>query len=165
MTLSTSVQKAINDQIQLEFASHYAYLAKSAWLAERSLGGAASWMRQQAMEEHVHAMKLVDFLLDRGGAVTLQAIPAMGGKWKSMLQVFESAQAHEQKVSASIHRLYALAVKAGDYPAQTMLHWFITEQVEEEASSAAIVDRLRMAGDNPAALLMLDAELGARKGD
>lgn len=163
MQLSAQMQKALNDQIQMEFASHYAYLAMSAWLAERTFDGFAAWMRVQAMEEHAHAIKILDYVLDRGGSVTFAALPGAGGKWKTPVEVFESAKAHEAKVSASITRLYALAVKELDYPTQAMLQWFLTEQVEEEKTSSAVVERLRMAGDNSSALLMLDRELGSRQ--
>jgi ferritin len=146
----------------MEFASHYAYLAMSAWLTERTYDGFAVWMRVQAMEEHAHAMKIFDYVMDRGGSVTLQAIGPAGGKWKAPLEIFQAAKGHEAKVSGSINRLYALAVKELDYPTQAMLQWFLTEQVEEEKTSSAVVERLRMAGDNSSALLMLDRELGGR---
>ncbi len=162
MQLKASIAKALNDQIRKEFASEYVYLAMSAWFAERTLDGFSNWMRVQAGEEHLHAMKLYDYLLDRGGSVALQAIDAPTGKWKTPLDVFEAARKHEAMVSASINDLYALAVKELDYPTQAMLQWFLTEQVEEEKTSGAVVERVRMAGDNASALLMLDRELGQR---
>jgi ferritin len=162
MQLSASIAKALNDQIRKEFSSEYVYLAMSAWFAERTLDGFANWMRVQAGEEHLHAMKLFDYLLDRGGVVALQGIEAPARKWKTPLQVFEAARQHEAMVSASINQLYAQAVKELDYPTQAMLQWFLTEQVEEEKTSSAVVERVRMAGDNASALLMLDRELGQR---
>jgi ferritin len=162
MQLSSPMQKAINDQIRREFASEYVYLAMSAWFAQRTLDGFANWMRIQAGEEHLHAMKLFEYLLDRGGSVALQAMDAPRSKWKTSLEVFEEAKKHEAMVSASIADLYARAVKELDYPTQAMLQWFLTEQVEEEKTSGAIVERVRMAGDNASALLMLDRELGER---
>ena len=74
----------------------------------------------------------------------------------------QSALAHEQKVTQSINDLYELAVSESDYPAQVMLQWFVTEQVEEEASAGAIVGQLTLAGDSGSALLMLDDKLGQR---
>jgi ferritin len=156
------MQKAINDQIRKEFASEYVYLAMSGWFAQRTLDGFANWMRVQAGEEHSHAIKLFDYLLDRGGDVVLQPIDAPKVKWKTPLDVFEAARAHESMVSASISDLYARAVQERDYPTQAMLQWFLTEQVEEEKTSGAIVERVKMAGDNSSALLMLDRELGER---
>lgn len=162
MQLSAAMQKAINDQIRKEFASEYVYLAMSAWFAQQTLDGFANWMRIQAGEEHLHAMKLFDYVLDRGGKVVLQPIEAPVARWKTPLEVFEAARKHEAMVSASISALYASSVKELDYPTQAMLQWFLTEQVEEEKTSSAIVERVRMAGDNSSALLMLDRELGER---
>ena len=136
MQLSSPMQKAINDQIRREFASEYVYLAMSAWFAQRTLDGFANWMRIQAGEEHLHAMKLFEYVLDRGGSVALQAHRrAADRRWKTPVEVFEEAKKHEAMVSASIADLYALAVKELDYPTQAMLQWFLTEQVEEEKTS------------------------------
>ncbi len=160
---SSAMEKAINDQIQKELYSAYVYLSMAAYFETNNLTGAASWMRLQHQEEQVHAMKFFDFINDRGGRVVLQAIQQPPTDFASPLAVFEAALAHEQKVSRSIHDLYALAVKENDYPTQAMLQWFINEQVEEEKNASAIVAQLRMIGDSPAALFMIDQQLGARQ--
>lgn len=160
---SSAMEKAINDQIQKELYSAYVYLSMAAYFETNNLTGAASWMRLQHQEEQVHAMKFFDFINDRGGQVVLQAIQQPPTDFASPLAVFEAALAHEQKVSRSIHDLYALAVKENDYPTQAMLQWFINEQVEEEKNASAIVAQLRMIGDSPAALFMIDQQLGARQ--
>ncbi|MDW8327362.1 MAG: ferritin [Anaerolineales bacterium] len=160
--LSQSVQDALNNQINLEFASAYAYLAMSGYFESANLTGFAGWMRIQYQEELTHALRLFDHMHDRGGTVRLDAIAEPKAKFKSALEAFEAALAHEQKVTASIHNLYALAAKENDYATQTMLQWFINEQVEEERSVGQVVDWLKMAGDSPVALLMLDQKLGQR---
>ena len=160
--LNSAVEQALNDQIQKEFHSAYIYLGMSAYFEAENLPGAAHWMRHQAEEEQEHAMKIFDFVNDRGGRVALQAIGEPAAMYSSPLAVFEAAYAHEQKVTKSIHDLYALAVKEADYPTQVMLQWFIDEQVEEEANASELIDWLSMAGDDKAALLMLDHELKSR---
>lgn len=160
--LSNTLQQALNDQIRKEFHSSYLYLSMAAYFEAENLPGMAHWMRLQADEEREHAMKIYDFVLDRGGRVTLQAIEAPPADFSSPLAVFEAAYGHEQKVTKSIHDLYALAVKEGDYPTQVMLQWFIDEQVEEEKNASLVVAQLRMIGDSAAALLMLDQQLGQR---
>jgi len=162
MQLSSPMQKAINDQIRREFASEYVYLAMSAWFAQRTLDGFANWMRIQAGDEHHHARKLFEYLLDRGGSVTLQAIDAPPSRWKTTLAVFEEAKRHEAMVSASIGDLYARAAKELDYPTQAMLQWFLTEQVEEEKTAREIVAKFNLAKEDPAILIDLDRELGHR---
>lgn len=163
--LNPTVQQALNDQVQKELHSAYIYLSMAAYFEAENLPGAAHWMRNQAAEEQEHAMKIFDFIQDRGGRVTLQAIDAPPATFASPLAVFEAAYAHEQKVTKSIHDLYALAVKEGDYPTQVMLQWFIDEQVEEEKNASAIMAQLQMVGDSPAALFMIDRQLAARAGE
>jgi ferritin len=163
--LNSAVQQALNDQVQKELHSAYIYLSMAAYFEAENLPGAAHWMRGQAGEEQEHAMKLFDFIQDRGGRVTLQAIDAPPATFSSPLAVFEASYAHEQKVTKSIHDLYALAVKEADYPTQVMLQWFIDEQVEEEKNASAIMAQLKMVGDSPAALFMIDRQLAARAGE
>ena len=107
-------------------------------------------------------MKLYEFLVDRGGRVLLKPIAAPQTDWKTSLELFKQVAEHEAAVTASIHALYALAVKENDYAAQVMLHWFITEQVEEEKNAAEIVQQLELIDAHGTAVLMLDHRLGKR---
>ena len=160
--ISETIQNAINQQIKHEFFSSYLYLSMSAYFETLSLPGFARWMRVQSQEEHEHAMKFFDFLNDRGGSVELQALDQPAGEFQSPLDVFEQSLAHERKVTALIHRLYELALKENDYATQTLLQWFITEQVEEEKNAGQIVEQLKMTGGEPSALLLLDRDLAGR---
>ncbi len=160
--INQKLQDAINEQINAELYSAYIYLSMAAYLEEQDLPGFAHWMRMQHDEEHLHAMKLFDFVLDRDGRVTLTAIGAPQSEWGSALEVFEDALAHEKKVTGLIHALYQLAVDENDYPTQSMLKWFIDEQVEEEKSASDAVAQLKMIGDFGPGLLMMDREMAAR---
>lgn len=160
--LSKKIQDALNAQINLEMASFYSYLAMAAHFESASLPGMASWMRLQSEEERIHAMKLFDHMIDRGGSVTLAPIAQPKLTYDSPISVFEAAFGHEQKVTKAINALYALAQKESDYASQVMLQWFINEQVEEEKSAATAIDQLRMAGKDASALLMLDQMFGSR---
>ena len=160
--LSKKMEEALNAQINAELYSAYIYLAMSAYFESKDLPGMAAWMRAQNDEEVAHAMKIYTYIVDRDGRVALEAIDKPQTDWESPLAVFENAYQHEQHVTGLIHKLVAQAIEENDYATQNMLDWFVDEQVEEEASAAAIVARLRMIGDHPAALIMLDKELGAR---
>ncbi|MDX1495007.1 MAG: ferritin [Longimicrobiales bacterium] len=160
--MNESVREAVNRQIGHEFKAGYLYLAMSAHFERVSLVGFASWMREQAQEELEHAMKLYDFMNHRGARVELPAIDAPPSDFGSPLEIFQKALGHEEEVTRLIHELYDLCVEKHDHATQLELNWFITEQVEEESSVGTIVDQLVMAGDNEAAVLMLDRELGAR---
>ena len=161
--LKKSLESAINDQIQREFASAFIYLSMAAYFEARTLPGFANWMRVQFHEEQAHAFKFFDFVYSRGGSVKLQAIEQPPTEFKSPLDAFEKTLAHEQLVTGHISDLYALAVEERDYPSQTLLQWFIDEQVEEEKNAEDIINMLKMVEGNAHALLMLDRELGARQ--
>ena len=160
--LSKPVQDAVNEQIKNEIQSAYLYLAMGGWCEGKSYPGMAKWLRVQWQEELNHALKLFDFLYDRGGQVVLQALEKPKADFASPRDVFEHVYAHEQKVTALIHRLYDLAVKENDHATQVELQWFIKEQVEEEKNAAAIVEQLKMAGESGPSLLMMDRALSAR---
>ncbi len=162
MRITAHMQKALNEQIAKEFGASYLYLSMAAYFAEKNLNGFANWMRMQAAEETKHAMKLFQFVEDRGGRVTLEAIDRPPPDFPSPIAVFEHARDHETKVSAGINQLFELAATDKDWATQATLQWFITEQVEEEKTSSEIVATLRMIGDNASGLYMFDKELGRR---
>lgn len=163
--LNDKVLEALNNQIRDEFYASYLYLSISAYFEDQTLLGMAQWMRLQSEEEHAHAMKIYDFVLDRGARVRLLALKEPPVDFDSPLAAFEAALSHEQGVTESIHSIYALAKAENDYPTQVMLEWFIEEQVEEEKNAGDVVAQLKLAGDNPSALLVLDDQLGSRSGD
>jgi ferritin len=160
--LNKEMEKALNEQIRNEFASAYLYLSMAAWFEQKNLPGFAAWMRKQSEEEWQHGLKIYQHIVDRGGCVTLLAIPQPKAKWDSNLGVFEDVLAHEEEVSSAIHKLYELAVKTKDYASQPLLHWFINEQVEEEKVATEIREQLKMVEARLTAVLMVDHRLGKR---
>ena len=160
--INHTVQDAVNEQINKELYSSYLYLSMAAYFETANLPGFAHWMRLQADEELAHAMKFFDYLIERGGSVTLKAIDAPIKEWKTSLACFEQVLAHEQKVTASINSLYDLAQKEREFPTQIMLQWFITEQVEEEKNATEIVEGLKLIDARGTAVFMLDHRLAKR---
>ena len=163
--MNTAVQDAFNEQIKHELFSGYLYLSMSAHFDHENLPGFAHWMRLQAQEEVAHAMRLFDHVLRRGGRVELHGIEAPTTDFGPPLSLFESVLEHERAVTGMIHGLFELAGKEGDWAAQQELQWFIGEQVEEEDTASTARDQVRMAGDDQAALLMLDQQFGSRSLD
>ncbi|MFY9469367.1 MAG: ferritin [Solirubrobacterales bacterium] len=161
--LKPSLQDALNEQVKNEFYSANVYLAMVAWFEDQGLPGFATWMRAQYREEIEHGIKIFDFIIDRDGKVVIQAIEAPPLTWDSPLAAFEAAYENEKSVSGMIDDLYDLAARENDHATQVMLQWFITEQVEEEASTKAAVDKLRLAGGDSGALFVLDQQFGARQ--
>lgn len=158
-----SVLKAINAQIKNELQAHYNYLGMSAHFEQTPYLGFAKWMRFQSSEEYTHAMKLYDYLRERNATIELAAIEAPKTVYGTTpLEIFESALVQEQGVTQQINDLYELALKEKDYATLQFLTWFLQEQVEEENTVSDIIDRLKLAGDNPAGLLRLDDEAARR---
>lgn len=160
--LKEKMQQAINAQINEETFSSYLYLSMAAYFESKNLLGFANWMKVQAQEELVHVMKFYGFVNDRGGQVKLAAIAGPETEWVNSLVVFEAALKHEQHISECIHQLVDLARELKDHPTENFLQWFVAEQVEEEASADAIVQRLKLVGNDGAGLFMVDRELAAR---
>jgi ferritin len=160
--MNQRVVEAINRQINSELSASYSYLSMSAWCERQKFTGAARWLRLQSQEEHMHAMKLLDFLLARDCDVELREIQAPSASFASLEQVFETGLEQEQEVSRQIDSLYEVAFKEKAFAAVAELQWFLTEQVEEEKTAREIVAKLKMTGNDPASLLDMDRELGAR---
>ncbi len=159
---NSKMLNALNDQIKFEYYSSYLYLAMSAYFSDLGLSGFARWMRVQAEEEMLHTMKFYDFVIARGGKVTLQAIDAPPAKWKNPLDVFEEGLKHEQFVTGRINSLMDLAVSTKDHAAYVFLQWFVTEQVEEEENFTDMVNKLKLIKGDGQGLLLLDRDLGGR---
>ena len=161
--LSTKMQSALNLQINEELHSAYIYLAMSADADGKGLPGVANWFKQQYHEELAHAMRFFEYVLERDGEVALSAIagPELGDE--TPLTLFEKALAHEQHITQCIFKLKDLAREESDHATDVFLEWFVNEQVEEEATTKAVVDQLRLVDGNPNGLFMIDRELAGRQ--
>ena len=161
--MNKKMEDALNKQINEELFSAYLYFSMAAHFESENLDGFAGWMKAQAQEEVFHAMKIYTFVNERGGKAVMAAIKAPQTEWKSPKAAFEDSLEHEKYITGCIHRLVETARAEKDYPAEVMLQWFVTEQVEEEDSVGKVLEKLNMIGDQPHLLLMLDRELGARQ--
>jgi ferritin len=160
--VSERMAKALNDQLNFEFYSAYVYLAMSAHADSIGLKGFASWFYAQYQEEQMHAMKFFEYLQDQSIAVELEAIEKPRKEYNDALEMFTETLKHEQEVTARINDLATLAVEEKDHATNSFLQWFITEQVEEEATVNEIIDKLKLAGTTGYGLFMVNNELGAR---
>jgi len=160
--ISEKMEEALNGQVNAELYSAYLYLSMESYFKSLNLNGFARWMRVQTQEEVAHAMKIYDFVNERGGRVILKAIEGPPTEWDSPLAVFEAVYVHEQKVTGLINDLVDLAIKEKDHATNTFLQWFVNEQVEEESSADEVVQQLKMMENAPGGMFMLDRELGQR---
>lgn len=160
--LSQKMQDALNKQVNAELYSAYFYLSMSAYYESIGLPGFANWMRVQYEEETFHGLKFYAYINDRGGRAVLTAIDAPPTDWDSAVAPFEDTYKHEQKVTGLINDLVNLAIEERDHATNSMLQWFVTEQVEEEKNASDILQHLKMLKDAPNGLFMIDRELAAR---
>ena len=156
------VQNSLNEQLNAELYSSYEYLAMASYFESENLSGFSRWMSLQSQEEYGHAMKFYNYLLQAGGKINLTQIDAPKVGWNSAEEVFNDTYKHEQKVTKSIYTLVDLAIAEKDHATNIFLQWFVTEQVEEEATALKILERIKLIGDNNSGLLYLDHELGQR---
>ena len=160
--LSPKLQDAINEQVNAEMWSAYLYLSMAMHFQAEGRPGIANWFKIQFKEEQAHAEIFMNYVASRGGRVLLGAIDPVPTEWASPLDAFKDTLTHEEKVTALINDIYALAEAEHDYATRGRLDWFISEQVQEEETATALVDRLKFIGDDKLALYMFDQELAAR---
>ncbi|MAG34071.1 MAG: ferritin [Deltaproteobacteria bacterium] len=160
--ISEKIGAGLNEQIHAEIYSSYLYLSMEVYFASQNFSGFTNWMRAQVQEELSHVAKTIQFLKDRNGRVLLKAVESPPTEWQSPLAAFEASLVHEQLVSGRINSLVELAMEDRDHATVSFLQWFVTEQVEEEATVSGIIQQLRMVADAPAGVFLLDRELGSR---
>jgi ferritin len=162
MALSKKMESELNKQVNAELYSGYLYLAMDSYFESMNLKGLAAWMNAQAKEELFHAMKIYDYVNERGGRTVLTAIDEPKKAWKSPLDAFQDAYAHELKVTGMIGDLVELATKEKDHATFNFLQWYVKEQVEEESQTDEAVKKLQLIGKDPNGLFMFDQQMGAR---
>lgn len=160
--INEKMEKAFNAQINKELYSAYLYLSMSAYMQSIGLPGFANWMRVQSQEETFHAMAMFDYVLERGGNVKLESVDTPPHTWNNVLEVFEETLAHEHYVTSLINGLADVADEVKDRAALAFIQWFITEQVEEEATDSDIVAKLKLINLNGDALFTMDKDMATR---
>ncbi|MFV0289990.1 MAG: ferritin [Mangrovibacterium sp.] len=161
--LTKKMLGALNEQINAELHSAYLYLSMSTWLEAQGLSGFSNWMRVQYEEETAHAMKILDYVQERGERVLLTPIAAVDQNFDSVLAVFEKTLAHEKLVSSLINNLVDIAIEEKDHATRSFLQWFVDEQVEEESTASAILDDLRLLNGEGHGIFTLNREFATRK--
>lgn len=160
MELTEKLSNAFNEQVKAEMWSSNLYLSMAVYFMDMGLNGCAHWMKKQAGEELEHAHKLIDYSVKRGGKVVIGQINAVPTGWEGPQAVFEQVYTHEVHVSELIDKLMDLAIAENDKATQEFLRWFIDEQVEEEDSAKAILDKFKNFGVH--GLYCVDHDLAKR---
>lgn len=160
--LNEKLENYLNKQINAEMWSAYLYLSMAAYCHNNDLNGFANWYSVQFKEEQDHAMIFFNYVNSRGGKVSLMPLAEVETEWDSILAAAEHTLRHEEKVTGMINELYFVAMEEKDFATQSMLKWFIDEQVEEEENVKEIISKLKLLKGNGYGLYTLDKELAAR---
>lgn len=160
--ISKKMVQSLNKQVNNEIYSAYLYLSMSSYTNYIGLKGAANWFMVQYQEEMVHAMKIYDYVNSQGNHAQLTAISAPPAEFGTLLSMFEQTLKHEQFITNCINELMDLAIKEKDHATQIFLQWFVTEQIEEEGNDNDIIAKLKLVGDSPQGLMMVDRDMAAR---
>jgi ferritin len=160
--ITKKMEKSLNEQMNKEIFSAYLYLGMSAYSTSKGLKGFANWFYVQAKEEMIHAEKFFNYINEQGGRITLDAIDKPDQDFSSPVELFEKTLAHEKIVTKRINKLVDLAKKESDHATNAFLQWFVTEQVEEEASPSEILQKLEITGREKSGILLIDTELASR---
>lgn len=161
--ISKAMEKSLSKQLNDEFYSAYLYLAMAAYASHIDFNGAAAWFKCQYEEEHMHATKIYNYLIEQGVHVILKEIATPPSEFGTILETFKSSLKHEQQMTASLNEISDQALKEKDHATYNLLQWFVNEQVEEEASVGGIISKLKLVKEDGYGLLMIDNELGSRK--
>jgi len=151
---------ALNDQIVREFAAAHQYVAVGNYYAAETFPRLASFFYGQAEEERQHAMKMVGYMLDRDARPDVGAIDAPRQEFGDHVEPIKIALEQERKVTVLISELFEIARETRDYESEQFLHWFLEEQVEEEAS---MTDLLAVAERTRAVPMLLEEYLARDK--
>lgn len=160
--ISNKLEKELNNQLNEELYSAYLYLSMAAYLSQKNLNGFSNWMKIQFEEEQAHANKLFQYILDRGGNVELQKINKPKAEWNDIIDVFENILKHEEYITSRINDLVELATKEKDHATVVIMQWYVSEQVEEEATVNDMLDQLKLIEGKGSGLFMLDREAKQR---
>lgn len=157
--LSDTMQKALNDQIRMEAESSQIYLAMASWAEIKGFEGIAAFMFKQSDEERQHMLKLLKYVNQRGGEAAISALDEPRLDYTSFRTLFRQLYEHEVKVSASINELVDIALTGKDYATHNFLQWYVSEQIEEEATAKVILDKIDLIGDDKGGLYMFDNDM------
>jgi ferritin len=159
--LSEKVSAALNKQVEMEAYSSQYYLSMASWAESKGMSGVAEFLYKHADEERMHMMKLIRFINERGGHGIVPALKQPPSKFKSVKAIFEEVLKHEESVTAEINNLVEITLKEKDYTTHNFLQWYVSEQIEEEALSRQIVDKINLIGEDKGGLYFFDRDLQA----
>ena len=145
---SKKMFEILDKQVEKEAYASQLYLSMASWADAKGMEGIAGWFYAQAEEEREHMLRFMRYINERGGHATAPQVPQPPKDWAGVKALFEGALEHEQMVTAAINDIVALSLEEKDYTTNNWIQWFVTEQLEEETSVQAILDKLELLGNH-----------------
>lgn len=162
--LNKRVEEALNEQIVREDQSSQLYLAMASWADTHGYAGTSEFLYRHSDEERMHMLKMVRFVNERGGKAIIPGVQKPAQDFASMKQIFEEIQKHEQMITNKISEIVQLCLEEKDFTTHNFMQWYVSEQLEEEALIAKVLDKLKLAGDDKGALYMFDNDMEKMEG-
>lgn len=160
--LSAGLQAGLNQQMTQEAWAAQVYLSYASWAADQGYGGIANFLFRHAHEERNHMMKFLEYILERGGKVAVDAIPKPPGDPKTVQECFDKVFEQEVHNTNGIYKLVKMSLEEEDWATWHFLQWFVKEQTEEETLALQLLDKIKVAGGEKAtaeALYNLDRDM------
>jgi len=158
--ISNNIIKALNKQVQIEAQSSQAYLAMASWAeCYGGIDNVAQFFYDQSDEERVHMLKIIHYINEQEGNAIVPALKAPKAAYKNIKNLFSEFLKHEIEVTKSIHALVELSLKSKDYSTHTFLQWYVTEQIEEEATARTLNDKLNILASDKSGLFLFDQDI------
>lgn len=160
--LSKKVENILNVQVQKEDYSSQLYLAMASWAENMGYEGIANWLYAQSDEERLHMLKLVKYINERDGKAIIPEVEQPPKTFENVKVLFDKVLEHERYISASINEIVGVCMDERDFTTHNWIQWFVNEQIEEEASAKAIIDKLALTGEKN--LYMFDRDIMSMRG-
>ncbi|MBC7384064.1 MAG: ferritin [Bacteroidia bacterium] len=160
--LSATLETALNAQMTKEAHASQIYLAYGAWADSHGYGGIANFLFRHAQEERNHMMKVLEYILKRGGKALITAIPAPPENPSSANNCFEKIFQHEVDNTNAVYSIVKISLEEQDWATYNFMQWFVKEQIEEETLAMNLLDKIKIAGGEVVssnALYTLDRDL------
>jgi ferritin len=144
--LTKNLEKNLNEQVSKEAYSSTLYLSMASWAEVSGYPGIAQWLYLQSDEERIHMLRFIKYINERGGVAIVPELKKPPTEYKSVKALFEMVLKHEEYISRSINEIVGICVNEKDFTTNSWIQSFVNEQIEEESSAKAILDKLKLVG-------------------
>jgi ferritin len=158
-SLQESVLDMLNEQMAMEAHSSATYLSMSGWCFAQGLNGSGEFFKKQSHEEREHMLKLFDFIVDAGGLPVSPEVSKIERNFEGLRDVLVKALEQEIAITMNFNKISDHCHKVKDYQTARFLHWYLEEQVEEEAQARRCIELYDIIGTESGGLYKIDKEI------